>query len=600
MSFSPNASHLEIVKTGLEGFDTILGGGIPPGSLIMLVGEPGTGKTTLLQQLCFTWPGPPAPASPPTAISNNKSSMIPTEAEDAQTLTSVGSGIEAAAAVQIKPKAARTGRSKVSLSPSSSQSTQPSLKAIYFSTLSEPHDKVIAHMQRFTFFDQAKLDTQIKFFSLTGVLAKEKEDPKEIGTFIVTTARKEGAGLVVIDGLGALLDGFTSLQDTRFFLNQLSSQLGILGITAFLALEGAYINTNSNGVLTGADGIIGLYSHIQGAGEIHRVEVHKLRGMKRLEGRHTYKFNDNGLVFFPRLEAQNDFEAASAGELAALMNDVTTPVENRSRLGFGLPELEKMLNGGILPNSSTFVAGSPGAGKTLLSLHYLMEGISKGEAALYVGFYEGLTSLVNKAARFKLDLRGAIKSNKLVFLGIPAVELEPDQVAYRIKQVVEEYGIKRVVIDGVLELELACRPDGRSRNYTTALDRYFKSKGITSLYTYTISKLIGTELDLSDTVFTVLAENLILLRQLAYESRLFRVVSVLKMRDSIYDLSIREFTIENEVGIKVLQPFQSDTDLLEDLSYDLTELTENPALGQGQNQGLGHIKKKSGKKKKKK
>ncbi|MBN9392831.1 MAG: AAA family ATPase [Chloroflexi bacterium] len=597
MSSSPNASQVGFVKTGLEGLDTILGGGIPSGSLIMLVGEPGTGKTTLLQQLCFTWTGSPA-----TSTASNDYLTKAEEAEG-QTLPSEASITPAAAdAVNIipLPKATRTstGRSKSSATtaaPTSSSATPPSPKAIYFSTLSEPHDKVIAHMKRFNFFDQDKLDSQVKFFSLTALISREKEAPQEIGTFIVNTARKERASLVVIDGLGALLDGFTSLQDTRFFLNQLSSQLGTLGITAFLALEGAYVNNNASGVLTGADGIIGLYSHIQGAGEIHRVEVHKLRGMKRLEGRHTYKFNNNGLVFFPRLESQIDFEAAFTSELTALIGDTVPVAKLGSRLGFGLPELEKMLNGGIIPNSSTFVAGSPGVGKTLLSLHYLIEGINIGEPALYVGFYEDLTSLVNKAARFNLDLRTPLISNLLVFVSIPSVELEPDLVAYRIKQVVEEYGIKRVVIDGVLELEIACRPDGRSRNYTTALDRYFKSKGITSLYTYTISKLIGTELDLSDTVFTVLAENLILLRQLAYESRLFRVVSVLKMRDSIYDLSIREFTIENEVGIKVLQPFQSETALLEELSYDLTESTQTPV--QRQNRDL--LKKKSGKSKKK-
>jgi circadian clock protein KaiC len=169
-------------------------------------------------------------------------------------------------------------------------------------------------------------------------------------------------------------------------------------------------------------------------------------------------------------------------------------------------------------------------------------------------------------------------------LTIPAVELEPDQIAYRIKQAIEEYNVRRVVIDGVLELEIACRSDGRSRNFTSALDSYFKKQRISPLYTYTISKLIGPELDLSDTVFTVLAENLILLRQLAYQSRLYRVISVLKMRDSTYDLSIREFTIKNEVGISVLQPFQSDTELLESLTQVLPDPPSEQARGETQDQ----------------
>lgn len=558
-------TQLKIEPTGLEGLDAILGGGIPLGSLIMLIGEPGTGKTTLLQQLCFTWD-----------VKKDRISLT-TGAPSATDTRTAASTAATTPELSDKNRTRAEVEAKTSQLPSGVISPLPS-KALYFSTLSEPHDKVIEHMRLYTFFDQAKLNTQVRFFSLTGIMErdtdknKDKENSQEVGNFIVTTTRKEKASLVVIDGLGALFESFNNLQDARYFLNQLSAQLGTLGVTTILSLEQSFLNSNNNSLLTGVDGIIGLSTSHVGAGEYHRLQVHKLRGMKRLEGVHSYKFNNNGLVFYPRLETLFDHASRSDRELETLLEDPAPLNEDKPRLAFGLPELEKMLNGGLPSDSSTFVAGSPGAGKTLLSLHYLMEGIARGEAGLFVGFYEGPGNIIKKADRFNLDLRSAIKARQLKLLIFPSVELEPDQVAYRIKQAVEEYGIKRVVIDGVLELEIACRPDGRSRNYTSALDSYFKEQGIAALYTYTISKLIGPELDLSDTVFTVLAENLILLRQLAYQARLYRIVSVLKMRDSIYDLSIREFTIENEVGIRVLQPFQSGEALLNGLAYDLSDL----------------------------
>ena len=40
------------VKTGYEELDRVLGGGIVPGSLILLGGEPGIGKSTLILQIC--------------------------------------------------------------------------------------------------------------------------------------------------------------------------------------------------------------------------------------------------------------------------------------------------------------------------------------------------------------------------------------------------------------------------------------------------------------------------------------------------------------------------------------------------------------------
>ncbi|MFA5317998.1 MAG: DNA repair protein RadA [Patescibacteria group bacterium] len=46
------------IKTGLDEFDRVLGGGIVPGSLILVGGEPGIGKSTLMLQIT---PSPPNP-----------------------------------------------------------------------------------------------------------------------------------------------------------------------------------------------------------------------------------------------------------------------------------------------------------------------------------------------------------------------------------------------------------------------------------------------------------------------------------------------------------------------------------------------------------
>jgi len=43
----------ELIKTGIEGLDKILGGGIPKGRTILAVGGPGTGKTTLSLQYLY-------------------------------------------------------------------------------------------------------------------------------------------------------------------------------------------------------------------------------------------------------------------------------------------------------------------------------------------------------------------------------------------------------------------------------------------------------------------------------------------------------------------------------------------------------------------
>lgn len=41
------------MRTGITGLDLVLNGGLEPGSVVVVAGAPGTGKTILAQQLCF-------------------------------------------------------------------------------------------------------------------------------------------------------------------------------------------------------------------------------------------------------------------------------------------------------------------------------------------------------------------------------------------------------------------------------------------------------------------------------------------------------------------------------------------------------------------
>jgi DNA repair protein RadA/Sms len=50
------------LPTGLDGIDRVLGGGLVPGSLVLVAGEPGIGKSTLLLQVAAALAGPDQPA----------------------------------------------------------------------------------------------------------------------------------------------------------------------------------------------------------------------------------------------------------------------------------------------------------------------------------------------------------------------------------------------------------------------------------------------------------------------------------------------------------------------------------------------------------
>ena len=56
------AASTERIRTGMEGVDRVLGGGLVPGSLVLLSGEPGIGKSTLLLQVAAALATAAAPA----------------------------------------------------------------------------------------------------------------------------------------------------------------------------------------------------------------------------------------------------------------------------------------------------------------------------------------------------------------------------------------------------------------------------------------------------------------------------------------------------------------------------------------------------------
>src|ERR1051326_6547284 len=58
---APDRVPINQLPSGVQGLDEVLGGGIPEYSFNLIVGAPGTGKTTLSQQIMFTLATPERP-----------------------------------------------------------------------------------------------------------------------------------------------------------------------------------------------------------------------------------------------------------------------------------------------------------------------------------------------------------------------------------------------------------------------------------------------------------------------------------------------------------------------------------------------------------
>src|SRR5262249_54873694 len=134
------------------------------------------------------------------------------------------------------------------------------------------------------------------------------------------------------------------------------------------------------------------------------------------------------------------------------------------------------------------------------------------------------------------------------------IELNPDALAHQILTEIDRTGAKRLVVDSVAELDRAVNESGAPRrppHFMAALLGGLRARQVTALFSKETDELVATELTLASDPLSILAENVIWLQQLKYEDRLRRVLSVVKMRFSAHDASVRELVIGPPEGIKV-------------------------------------------------
>jgi circadian clock protein KaiC len=220
-----------------------------------------------------------------------------------------------------------------------------------------------------------------------------------------------------------------------------------------------------------------------------------------------------------------------------------------------------MLGGGLMPYSSTLVMGTPGAGKTLLGLSYLLEGARRGERGLLAGFHETELALISTAARIGLDLRGAIESGLIRILWDPPLELSADAWAWRLLDAVGEHRPQRVFLDALTDIQRFIGSPQRMPTFTAALTNELRALGATALIATEIDAYVDEQLAVPIPAASATMDNGLLVRQVEIRSSLLRLVSILKARQIGTDPAIREFVIGDQ-GITVSRPFPASTGLL--------------------------------------
>jgi circadian clock protein KaiC len=414
--------------------------------------------------------------------------------------------------------------------------------SLYFSGLSEPHERLIEHLRPFRFFDESLLAQQIHLLSLSPAVEQDEDEAVDM---VVQTARRTRAGLVAVDGFGALRRMIQNERETMRFLYRLGTQIGLLGAVLVVVVEGDPREPWLYPELATGDILLGLYHERTRVSHRRYLEVFKRRGAAHLPGLHAFTITLDGIACYPQLEA--------------IVPDADPPFDPAARAAFHLADLDAMLGGGLTEQTTTVVAGNPGTGKTLLGLQFLTAGVARGEPGLLFGFRETPAQLVAKAAMYGIDVAGAVERGLLRIVVQPPVALDADILAAQLRDALDAGGIRRLVVDSVAELEVAVGPE-RVRDYLAAVLALLRARGVTALLTRETAAFFNEPPGflLIDEPASILAENVLLLRQLQYRGELRRVLAIIRMRFSDHDRTLREFSITRQ-GLTILGRWSEDT-----------------------------------------
>lgn len=417
----------------------------------------------------------------------------------------------------------------------------PARPALYFTVLGEPPLKMLRYQQQFNFFDSNALDQRVRFVSLSE--AAMAGDLDQVLRRIIDEVTTHNPGLVFVDSFRSVVQASETEGNAHNKLQQFVQQLGMLmtswQATTFLIGE-YFTETDANPVFTVADGLIWLRQSVERNSMVRKMQIMKMRGQPTLPGLHTFRIGSAGLeVFAP----------ATAG--VTVRQGASTP-----RLGMGVLKLDEMLGGGLPRGYSLLVAGPSGSGKSILAAAFLAEGARCGETGVIAAFEQNPGSSRNRV------VAELIASGQIGLVETQASDLSIDEVVFLMLAEIRRIGASRVVIDSLSGFELALAPTFREdfRESLARLVGALAASGVTVLMTSELEDRY-TDLRFSPYGTAFMTDSIIVQRYIEVDSRLLRMIAVVKLRGSAHSNQLREFRID-DAGIRIGEMLSGQEGLL--------------------------------------
>ena len=403
----------------------------------------------------------------------------------------------------------------------------PQKRALYFTVLGEPPLKMLRYQQQFDFFESEAIGPAVRFVNLSeDTLAGDLD---VVLKRIVGEVEAFNPAFVFVDSFRSVVLANKSHDSPHNTLQQFVQALG-MAMTSWQAttfLIGEYFAENdANPVFTVSDGLIWLRQSVVRNSMVRKIEIMKMRGQPTLPGLHTFRIDTAGIeVFAPAL----DIVPVAPREGAS-----------GARLRMGIPKLDDMLGGGLPQGYSLLVAGPSGSGKSILAAAFLAEGARLGETGVIAAFEQHPTQSRSPA------VANLIESGRVGLVDSRAPDLSLDETLRLLLSEIRRLRATRVVIDSLSGFELALAPTFREdfRENLSRMVAALAASGVTVLMTSELEDRY-TDLRFSPYGTAFMTDAIIVQRYIEVDSRLLRVMAVVKVRASAHSNELRLFTIDD-------------------------------------------------------
>ena len=391
----------------------------------------------------------------------------------------------------------------------------------------------------------------------------------EVGTYdlsglitqIQYVVHKIGAKLVVVDSLGSLFSQYSSEITLRREIFRLTETLKGMHVTTILTAERLeeYGPISRHGIEEFvSDNVIILRSVLTEERIRRTIQVLKMRGHIHFKGESPFTIDEHGIRIIP----------LSAMELKQSSSNV--------RASSGNSKLDQIAGGGIFRDSIMLVSGPTGCGKTLMCATFAAEGCKNNERVLLFGYEESREQLLRNAKSWGVDFNYWEEQGllKIVCLYPEAMGLH-EHLSY-VRDEITAFKPRRLIIDSVSSMERVAN-ERYFREFVIGLTSFAKQEEVCSLFTSTTPQLSGGG-SITEAHISTITDIIVLLRYVEISGVMRRGIAIMKMRGSLHDKEIYEFSIDDQ-GLHIGKPFSNVQNIIlgvPSVTREINEVLEKP------------------------